>query len=78
MKFIKKYWSIVTTIIFLSGWVVTIMWYGRIIDSNTKATTDNTESNTALIQAVGSIQQWMIDHDKRHEDHLHLHEAERR
>ena len=49
---------------------VTFYLYRDAVNANTKAVTKLTENQTKVLQ-------WMIDHDKRHEDHIKLHEAER-
>ncbi len=35
--------SIAANIVLICGWVVTVLWYGRMIDENTKSIDKNTE-----------------------------------
>jgi hypothetical protein len=77
MEKVKKYWAIFVIIVLICSNVVTIVWNIKTVSMNTKATTNNSMITGQLYTSVANIQQWMKDHDVRHEDHNQLHQAER-
>ena len=77
MEKFKKYWAVFVIIVLICSNVVTVIWNIKTTALNTKATAGNSEVTGKLFISVTGIQQWMIDHDVRHEDHKEVHEAER-
>lgn len=76
MDKLKKYIWIASTIFLLATNVGTIVFYGKQIDSNTKATDLNTAAVIELVGIAREQKTWNEGHNQRHEDHKELHDAQ--
>jgi len=77
VTWLKKQWATLLLLIAICTLILKAMEYSKKADANS-AKLDAIGNIVTLQSDITKAQtQWNIDHDKRHEDHIHLHEAER-